>query len=869
MTDQEPDRGKRKRPYRQRVICGECKKELDSDYKDNHAKTVHKGKKVAFAMVRERNQSQLAFFTKSSTESQLSHKLSRSDIQNDVHYQEDIRNESTCTTHGNHSSKPATSSSISDNSTGNGKESVPLGSEQSPLSSSNVLAHVIQKVEIPPASVPLEQGDDRDVQKTIYEPEPSLPRIDNVASEPEKEMIVALQRDDHTAREPRPAVREGPLQPVLREYKPQKFGNETFTRDFKAKWFKQYPWLSYSIDRKVGTCYVCSKFMNDNTFTFCNWKKTERLTKHHQSEAHSLALTKWLEYRQMQRKSSSIISIIDDGHRNYVKRNREFLRVIIECLFYTAQQNIAQRGHEEDRSNLGQRSDVNRGNFLELLHLRSKDIPWLEEKLNTQLQDHAQWTSPTIQNELLQIFADLIIELICKDVRESRWYGIIIDETSDISRDEQVSFCLSYLANGTKKEAFVGFHATKTTDGEALYKLVKEVMNDLQLELQNIVGECFDGASNMSGVNKGLSARMKECSPLAIYVHCYGHFLNLALQDTLTTVEPLRNTLGTIQSLYNFLEASPKRHALFRDIETEEGNLFILGLCVLKIILSNTSSLSAYLQGKTVDVVTARRNANLTLETLRSCRNEESFKSVWKLCECVCNKVRSWINDTDFSFRDARVPRRQTSTRLQALVEENPSHNAQSKPEDFHRVNTYFTSLDKVLAEIEARFGGNDQDVLCALNDITLSDSPAIRSFNLVSSYYSLDRDLLQADQRLFCQFKKAHLEPQSLKTAADVIETLHANRLFEMVPEFSKVVSILAVIPATSCSAERSFSELRRLKTYLRSTMRQSRLNSLAIISIERAYGNRVIVDSIDKIIDTFGQRHGRRSYFFLIRFC
>ena len=98
-------------------------------------------------------------------------------------------------------------------------------------------------------------------------------------------------------------------------------------------------------------------------------------------------------------------------------------------------------------------------------------------------------------------------------------------------------------------------------------------MSKLQLELQNIVGECFDGLSNMSGVLKGLNARMKECSPVAIYTHCYGHLLNLALQDTLTTVEPLRNTLGTIQSLYNFLEASPKRHALFGDIETEEGKL--------------------------------------------------------------------------------------------------------------------------------------------------------------------------------------------------------------------------------------------------------------------------------------------------------
>ena len=86
MTDQEPDRGKRKRPYRQRVICGVCKKELDSDYRVNHAKTVHKGQKVAFTMVRERNQSQLAFF--SSAESRPSQKLFRSDNQTDVHHQD-------------------------------------------------------------------------------------------------------------------------------------------------------------------------------------------------------------------------------------------------------------------------------------------------------------------------------------------------------------------------------------------------------------------------------------------------------------------------------------------------------------------------------------------------------------------------------------------------------------------------------------------------------------------------------------------------------------------------------------------------------------------------------------------------------------
>ena len=213
-----------------------------------------------------------------------------------------------------------------------------------------------------------------------------------------------------------------------------------------------------------------------------------------------------------------------------------------------AQQNITQRGRNE-RDSLSNSSDVNRGNFLELIHLRCKDIAWLKDKLESQLQKHAQWTPPVIQNELLQIIADLFHEHITNDVRTSGWYGIILDETSDISRTEQVSPCLSFTLNGTKKEAFIGFYSTKSTEGEVLSELVKS---------QELVGKAFGGVANMNGVHKGLSTRMEECSPLGIYVHCYGHVLNLALQDTMTQIEPLQNALGTIQGLYNFLEATPK-----------------------------------------------------------------------------------------------------------------------------------------------------------------------------------------------------------------------------------------------------------------------------------------------------------------------
>ena len=158
--------------------------------------------------------------------------------------------------------------------------------------------------------------------------------------------------------------------------------------------------------------------------------------------------------------------------------------------------------------------------------------------------------------------------------------------------------------------------------------------------------------------------------------------------------------------------------------------------------------------------------------------------------------MKSWIAESDYLFRDASVPRRQPSTRLQMLVGETDQNASAagppSKPEEHHRVNTFFTSLDKVLAEIENRFSGNDQDVLFALGDVTESDSPASDSFDLVAGYYNFDKELLQADQHLFNRFKKIHVK-KLIKTAAEVIDVLHENTLYEIAPAFSKVASVLA----------------------------------------------------------------------------
>ena len=84
------------------------------------------------------------------------------------------------------------------------------------------------------------------------------------------------------------------------------------------------------------------------------------------------------------------------------------------------------------------------------------------------------------------------------------------------------------------------------------------------------------------------------------------------------------------------------------------------------------------------------------------------------------------------------------------------------------------------------------------------------------------------------------------------------------MMPQMSKALRILAVIPATSASAEQSISSLRMLKTYLRNTMGQERLSSLALLHMERDYVNRVLSEDVDKMIDAFQRANGRIEYFF-----
>ena len=64
-----------------------------------------------------------------------------------------------------------------------------------------------------------------------------------------------------------------------------------------------------------------------------------------------------------------------------------------------------------------------------------------------------------------------------------------------------------------------------------------------------------------------------------------------------------------------------------------------------------------------------------------------------------------------------------------------------------------------------------------------------------------------------------------------------------------------VSVVSNESCEAERSFSALRRIKTFLRTTMEEERLNSLALLHIHRE-----IPINLDEAVTKFAQKHNRK---------
>ena len=90
------------------------------------------------------------------------------------------------------------------------------------------------------------------------------------------------------------------------------------------------------------------------------------------------------------------------------------------------------------------------------------------------------------------------------------------------------------------------------------------------LNLDNCIGQCYDGASVMSGCNAGVQALIQAQFPQAVYVHSYAHRLNLVLVDVVKRLPVASNFFALMEAVYVFLSSS-KAHEIFLSSQRSQG----------------------------------------------------------------------------------------------------------------------------------------------------------------------------------------------------------------------------------------------------------------------------------------------------------
>jgi hypothetical protein len=110
------------------------------------------------------------------------------------------------------------------------------------------------------------------------------------------------------------------------------------------------------------------------------------------------------------------------------------------------------------------------------------------------------------------------------------------------------------------QERFFDIVHVKDSLTSTLKNEISVVFSQHCLDIQNICGQGYDGASNMHGEWKGLHALFLNDCPCAYYVHCFAHQLQLALVAESREVVYVHELFLNLNFTVNVVGASCKRH---------------------------------------------------------------------------------------------------------------------------------------------------------------------------------------------------------------------------------------------------------------------------------------------------------------------
>ena len=161
--------------------------------------------------------------------------------------------------------------------------------------------------------------------------------------------------------------------------------------------------------------------------------------------------------------------LLSEQYGMEMAKNRRMLLKILNAIRFLARQALALRGHYDD-------SD---GNLYQLLKLQAGDhqelAEWLQRKVS-------RYTSPEIQNDLIKVMATHVLRKISEKLHKSPFITIMVDETTDITNQEQVTVVMRRIDEAfAVYEEFLGLYAVSCINAETLLAVIKDTMLRLNL----------------------------------------------------------------------------------------------------------------------------------------------------------------------------------------------------------------------------------------------------------------------------------------------------------------------------------------------------------------------------------------------------
>ena len=144
-------------------------------------------------------------------------------------------------------------------------------------------------------------------------------------------------------------------------------------------------------------------------------------------------------------------------------------------------------------------SSVHNCNFLGMLKLLGKFDSFLADHINSygnKGKGRVNYLSSTIVTELIKIMSNRVLKEIVFEVKEAKYFRLIVDSTPDISHVDQLSVMLHYVNKDDPVERFLTFIEIYNHTSQHLQDTIIKFLESVEILLMYCRGQSYDNASN-------------------------------------------------------------------------------------------------------------------------------------------------------------------------------------------------------------------------------------------------------------------------------------------------------------------------------------------------------------------------------------